>query len=348
MCKHELDDTGVDKSPCLIHGQINELDYNTSDMCPNSAAFLTEEQQREYFNVYLSSDCDILPKEVPLNLHLPYISNNPVCQEFDSTGRFAKKLRIDPLSAARTNDMCEKSSSNITAKILKQILSLQLKSGSSRHHTVLVNNERELSLLENELKRNRFQMKCRASESNKIREIKLSGMHLRFLNRSDFFQEPLVELYDQLNLNLDLTFFPGQINHPFYYDYIGEMPGIPAFDNLFDTSVEASKKADFFIRCAQQKKEWNFREELKKYLVCQVTLLGTIAIEFLKLSIEFQILGHDIFKPDSQPNRMPICTLFTQAISLSGFAYDSIKNFVMDKETDLYTVNNEKAKKKAV
>ena len=246
VCKHNLDDEGIDQEACLLHSKIQNLLYHEHELHPSSAVFLTESHEREHFDVFFSTDLNILPQTIPLNLHIPYLNDNPICKEYEFTGPFGRKATVDSLTRVKATDFLALDDDGVVQQILKQIIEPHIKKDITRYHTILVDSEKGLSLLEQELQSRRFEIKCKASESNQIREINIPGLKLRFLNRSEFFSESLAELNYDMGIHSDLYFFPGQMNHRYYYNYVGPLPSVQAYDN-FSTATLKQKKRQTFI-----------------------------------------------------------------------------------------------------
>jgi hypothetical protein len=86
-----------------------------------------------------------------------------------------------------------------------------------------------------------------------------------------FFHAPLANLPKMFNFKEEKGFFPHSFNKPENYDYNGKIPDKSVFEFQ---KMDKRRREEFEIWYSnQENKNWNFRQELKKYAFMDVYVL---------------------------------------------------------------------------
>ena len=169
---------------------------------------------------------------------------------------------------------------------------------------------------------------------NKVQQIDLKSLSLKFLSISNFLPGSLEELKINYKIKDELVYFPEKFNTTQNYNYLGQIPHISQFINFLDTEEEKNKKIEF---CNQHfLQEWSFKNSIISSLESQTIVILKASLQFLRDALDFQ---NSVCSSINYPFKHFIHP-FDSAVSISSFSLQVFKLFFLN-NFDIRTVNNE-------
>eukprot|EP00973_Karenia_brevis_P067494 9389052-Karenia_brevis.AAC.1 len=112
-------------------------------------------------------------------------------------------------------------------------------------------------------------------QGSRIMYMEFKKFHIRFIDSLHFFLEPLKNLSSTYSIDTLKGFFPHFFNTPEHQDYIGKVPGQNMYGvrNMNSDTYNNEFKPWYKQQIANNKNDWNFREEMVKYCKADVELL---------------------------------------------------------------------------
>ena len=106
--------------------------------------------------------------------------------------------------------------------------------------------------------------------------------HIRFVDSLHVFLEPLKRLSTTYNIDTLKGFFPHFFNTEENQNYIGKVPSEDMFGvkNMDSATYSKEFKPWYKQVTANNKQDWNFREEMIKYCRADVELLSKAVLRF--------------------------------------------------------------------
>ena len=126
-------------------------------------------------------------------------------------------------------------------------------------------------------------------DGNKIKKLGVSGNSMQFLTASCFLAGSTFDWLDVFDISKDMEyFFPENFNSRSNFNYKGKVPDFSSFVSFSDTSSVLEAKKKFYANLQLSPTEWVFKDELKKTLFNQTTILSLSCMTFLRDSLAFQ------------------------------------------------------------
>jgi G:T-mismatch repair DNA endonuclease (very short patch repair protein) len=112
--------------------------------------------------------------------------------------------------------------------------------------------------------------------------MEFAKYHIRFVDSLHFFLEPLKNLSKTYNIDTLKGFFPHHFNTPENQNYIGVLPSESQYgvSNMDKDTYDKEFKPWYDQQVANNKNDWNFREEMIKYCRADVELLSKAVLRF--------------------------------------------------------------------
>jgi len=122
-------------------------------------------------------------------------------------------------------------------------------------------------------------------QGSRIMYMEFRKFNIRFVDSLHFFLEPLKKLSSTYNIDTIKGFFPHFFNIPENQDYIGKVPNQAMYGvrNMDSDVYEKEFKPWYKEIVAENKNDWNFREEIVKYCRADVELLSKSVLSFRKM-----------------------------------------------------------------
>ena len=122
-------------------------------------------------------------------------------------------------------------------------------------------------------------------QGSRIMYMEFKKFHIRFVDSLHFFLEPLKNLSTTYNIDTLKGFFPHFFNTIENQDYIGQVPSEDTFGvRNMDSDIYSKEFKPWYKQLvANNKNDWNFREEMIKYCRADVELLGKAVLRFRQM-----------------------------------------------------------------
>ena len=122
-------------------------------------------------------------------------------------------------------------------------------------------------------------------QGNRIMYMDFKKYHIRFIDSLHFFLEPLKNLSKTYNIDTVKGFFPHFFNKPENQNYIGSVPAEEMYGSKnLTTNVYYKEFKPWYDKIvSENKNDWDFKNEMKKYCRADVELLSKSVLSFRKM-----------------------------------------------------------------
>lgn len=178
-------------------------------------------------------------------------------------------------------------------------------------------------------------------EGNKIKKLGVNGNNVQFLSASCFLSGSTFDWLDVFNLDNNMYFFPENFNAKSNYKYRGEVPDLNSFLSFSDCREVIDAKKSFHTELELRSCPWVFKDELRKTLLNQTTILSLSCLTFLRDSLSFQKKLQSALKDDSSGLIHPFDHSVT---SLAAYSFKTFSLFFLNQTFKIHNVDRDASK----
>lgn len=309
----------------------------SSDSEPNVINMYLEEEKRFHYKEYLFKDNKIIEQDIITSeLDFKYCDDDE-SKPLSSETLYANKKTKQSLGDSFYNNLKKRQSLKIQQNNIcamdNFIAFICDKNRSLKNYTFIVEHEKAMfSILQAFLAENL--MPRILQRGSTITLIEVSGLQIRFLNRSSYLAGNIFEIGNQYNLKFTKKYFPDLWNEEKQYNYIGTKPNLSDFYCYSDTKVEKMDKAQYYLTVPLQ--QWNFKKELISSLQNETFVLVQAMLCFLKQCFDLQQTLSVLTKKPANA----IHPFGGRLLTLSGFSFSLYRFYFQHDEMDVRTVLN--------
>ena len=174
-----------------------------------------------------------------------------------------------------------------------------IQANNDREMCCVCNSDNDLSFINQALIRNEISSR-NISLGFRLREIAITPMKVRFINRTEFLSPSLPIL--SKDIKIDFSFYPVQLNHPVYYTNPDNLfsPQLKDFSEIDDTETEMALKKIFF----DSLQEFNFDELFVSHILSTGRNLAIICLQFVRETLDLGKSAKEHFGIVEQSNTM--------------------------------------------
>lgn len=169
----------------------------------------------------------------------------------------------------------------------------------------------------------------------------MSGNNIQFLTASCFLSGSTSDWLDVFNLNNSMYFFPENFNSQRNYHYEGKVPDFKSFVSFSDTIQVLKAKERFHSELQLSPNQWIFKDELKKSLLNQTTILCLSCMMFLQESLAFQKKMQSALKKKNNDLIHPFDHSVT---SLAAYSFKTFCLFFLKDTFKIHNVDRDSSK----